>query len=88
MVTLGPELFFQIHMNIVVFRDIFFFLMEMQDDIFMGPGMLHMHSHSIDLFDICVKPHLTWLCGYMPASNEGASRFHAKALGDCELFDR
>lgn len=54
----------------------------------MGPGMLDMHSHSIDLFDIRVKPHLTWLCGYMPVSIAGACMFHAKALGKCELFDR
>lgn len=43
----------------------------MQDDIFMGPGMLDMHSHSIDLFDTHVKPHLTWLCRCMPASIAG-----------------
>lgn len=44
MLTLRPE-FFQIQMNSVVFRDIFSFLMEMQDDIFMGPGMLNMRSY-------------------------------------------
>lgn len=51
-------------------------------------NMLCMHSHSIDLFDIRVKPHLTWLCGFMPVSIAGACMFHAKALGECELFDR
>lgn len=75
-------------MNSVVFRDIFFFLTEMQDDIFMGPGVLSVHSHSVYLFDICIKPHLTWLCGCVPASIAEACVFHAKALGDCELFDR
>lgn len=88
MFPLRSELFFQIHMNSVVFRNIFFFLTEMQDDIFMGPGMLNMHSHSVDLFDIRVKPHLTWLCGCMPASIAGPCVFFFKALGDCELFDR
>lgn len=88
MFTLRTELFFQIHLNSVVFRDIFFFLKEMQDDIFMGPGMLDMHSHSIDLFDTRVKPHLTRLCGFMPASVAGVYIFHTKALGDGELFDR
>lgn len=76
--TLRTELCFQIDMNSVVFRDIFFFLTEMQDDIFMGPGMLNMHSHSIDLLDIRVKPHLTWLCGCMPASMQGFVRFISK----------
>lgn len=60
----------------------------MRDDIFMGAGMLNMHSHSIDLFDIRVKPHLTWLCGCVPASIAGACVFHAKALGDWGLFGR
>lgn len=50
--------------------------------------MLNMHSHSIDLFDIRVKPHLTWLCGCVPASIAGACVFHAKALGDWGLFGR
>lgn len=88
MFTLRTELFFQIHMNSVVFRDIFFFLTEMQDDIFMGPGVLDMHSHSIDLFDTRVKPHLAWLRRCMPASIAGVYVFHAKAVGDCVLFDR
>lgn len=54
MFILTAKLFFQIHINSVVFSDIFLFLTEMQGGIFMGPGMLDMHYHSIDLFDTCV----------------------------------
>lgn len=88
MFMLISELFFQIRMNSVVFRDIFIFLTEMQDGVFMVQGVLSIHSHFICLFDICVKLHLTWLCGCMPASIAEACVFHAKALGDYELFDR
>lgn len=77
---LTTKLFFQIHINSVVFRDIFVFLTETQSDIFMEPGMLDMHYRSIDLFDTCVKPHLTWLCVCMRAYITSFYAFHAKAL--------
>jgi len=65
--TLTTKLFFQIHINCVVFGYIFLFLTEMQGGISVGPGMLEMHCHSIDLFDTCVQPHLTWLSVCMRA---------------------
>lgn len=80
MFVLTTELFFQIHINSVVFRDIFLFLTETHGGIFMGPGMLNMHYHSIDLFDTCVQPHLTWFCVCICAYITLFYVFHAKAL--------
>lgn len=45
MFILTTKLFFQIHINRVVFRYIFYFLTEARGGIFMGPGMLDMHYH-------------------------------------------